>query len=395
MMEVLVAMLVIGTGALAIAMLQLHALRSGQDSSLQARATLMAQELAELRAALPPPPGATDPTLFSSLPAARRSVDWNRAACGPRIHPGRTGRLERPAGPRFPEHAPPSAAMHSKRHIRTGTAMGCHQPGRAQAGVAPPRCGQRVRSRRRTAADPGAGALTMCATRCRLQLPGQGGLTLVELMIALAVGLLVVLVAGTLLQQAQRLPEMDDAARVEETGRLVLDHLQLALRQASHLPVEMLTGHPAVARAGLRGLDDNRQAESLDPARGVFGSSTGDGVNHSDLLMLGFFGAPRGSRARSAIAAAPMPQRTPGGSRAQLGDLFRRPGLATSPNCAAATRARTATGPRMPSRAAWRPCSCATPSTATAMAVRTAGWTPRPCRLRPGATWCWCAWRCW
>lgn len=31
MMEVLVAMLVIGTGALAIAMLQLHALRSSQD----------------------------------------------------------------------------------------------------------------------------------------------------------------------------------------------------------------------------------------------------------------------------------------------------------------------------------------------------------------------------
>ncbi|MFX5660488.1 type IV pilus modification protein PilV, partial [Acinetobacter baumannii] len=49
MMEVLVAMLVIGTGALAIAMLQLHALRSSQDSSLHARATLMAQELAELR----------------------------------------------------------------------------------------------------------------------------------------------------------------------------------------------------------------------------------------------------------------------------------------------------------------------------------------------------------
>ncbi|MBW9336244.1 type IV pilus modification protein PilV [Herbaspirillum sp. RU 5E] len=85
MMEVLVAMLVIGTGALAIAMLQLHALRSGQDSSLQARATLMAQELAELRAALPPPSGATDPTLFSLTPGRppQSPVDCEQAACGP------------------------------------------------------------------------------------------------------------------------------------------------------------------------------------------------------------------------------------------------------------------------------------------------------------------------
>jgi type IV pilus assembly protein PilV len=161
MMEVLVAMLVIGTGALAIAMLQLHALRSGQDSSLQARATLMAQELAELRAALPPPPGATDPTLFSSLPAARHSPRSiaNRPPAARMIHPGRTGRLERPAGPRFPEARATVCRDASKHRIRTGTAMGCHQPGRAQAGVAPPRCGQRVRSRRR----PGARSPVACA----------------------------------------------------------------------------------------------------------------------------------------------------------------------------------------------------------------------------------------
>lgn len=149
------------------------------------------------------------------------------------------------------------------------------------------------------------------------RLPHQRGLTLVELMIALAVGLLVVLVAGTLLQQARSAyQDMDDAARVEETGRLVLDHLQQALRQASHLPVETLPegGSPLLA-PGLRGLDDSRQAESLDPARGVFGSSTGDGVNHSDLLMLGFFGAPRGSRAQvgncsGADVAAGPPEET-------------------------------------------------------------------------------------
>lgn len=65
LIEVLVAMLVVGTGALAMVMLQLHALRSSHDSALHARATLMALELAELRAALAPAPGMADPTLFA------------------------------------------------------------------------------------------------------------------------------------------------------------------------------------------------------------------------------------------------------------------------------------------------------------------------------------------
>ncbi len=64
LIEVLVAMLIVGTGALAMVMLQLHALRSSQDSAQHARATLMALELAELRAALTPAPGMADPTLF-------------------------------------------------------------------------------------------------------------------------------------------------------------------------------------------------------------------------------------------------------------------------------------------------------------------------------------------
>lgn len=50
MIEVLVAMLVLGSGAMAMIMLQLQALRSGRDSALQTRAMMMAVELAELRA---------------------------------------------------------------------------------------------------------------------------------------------------------------------------------------------------------------------------------------------------------------------------------------------------------------------------------------------------------
>ncbi|MCI1003388.1 MULTISPECIES: type IV pilus modification protein PilV [unclassified Herbaspirillum] len=85
MMEVLVAMLVIGTGALAIAMLQLHALRSSRDSSLHARATLMAQELAELRAALPAGTAPSDALLFSLTTGKPLSApaDCEQAACSP------------------------------------------------------------------------------------------------------------------------------------------------------------------------------------------------------------------------------------------------------------------------------------------------------------------------
>ena len=91
MMEVLVAMLVIGTGALALVMLQMHALRSSAESAQHASATLLAQELAELRASSRPAsftsstPGANDPYLFSftagRAPPAR--ADCDLAACSP------------------------------------------------------------------------------------------------------------------------------------------------------------------------------------------------------------------------------------------------------------------------------------------------------------------------
>jgi len=91
MMEVLVAMLVIGTGALALVMLQMHALRSSAESAQHASATLLAQELAELRAAsrpasfTSPTPGATDPYLFSFTAgrAAPARADCDLAACSP------------------------------------------------------------------------------------------------------------------------------------------------------------------------------------------------------------------------------------------------------------------------------------------------------------------------
>lgn len=124
----------------------------------------------------------------------------------------------------------------------------------------------------------------------------QRGLTLVEMMTALAVGLLVILAATALLQNARAAyQDIDDANRVQETGRMALAHLADAVRQANHLPWETalaMEKSPALA-PGLRGIDDSRHANELDPAQGkVTVTATGKGYNQSDILMLGFFGAP-------------------------------------------------------------------------------------------------------
>jgi type IV pilus assembly protein PilW len=124
----------------------------------------------------------------------------------------------------------------------------------------------------------------------------QRGLTLVELMVALAVGLLVVLAAGAMLHNARNAyHDIDDAGRVQETGRMATAHLADALHQANHLPWESVppTAKRPALPPGLRGIDDSRQADDLDPALGRATVATGNGVNKSDILMLGFFGAPR------------------------------------------------------------------------------------------------------
>lgn len=123
----------------------------------------------------------------------------------------------------------------------------------------------------------------------------QRGLTLVEMMAALAVGLLVILAATALLHNARAAyQDIDDAGRVQETGRMALAHLADAVRQANHLPWEtaLAMERPPALAPGLHGIDNSRQANRLDPAQGNFSAGAGNGFNRSDILLLGFFGAP-------------------------------------------------------------------------------------------------------
>ncbi|MBP0597609.1 PilW family protein [Herbaspirillum sp. LeCh32-8] len=136
----------------------------------------------------------------------------------------------------------------------------------------------------------------------------QAGLTLVELMISLALGLLVVLAATALLQNARAAyQDIDDAARVQETGRMALSHLAEALRQAGHLPWETLSSQQASAlKPGLLGADDSLDAHAFDPAQDKTGPRRGHGYNQSDLLMIGLLGAPpqAGGMVRNCSGAA-------------------------------------------------------------------------------------------
>ncbi|MFJ3046853.1 PilW family protein [Herbaspirillum chlorophenolicum] len=121
----------------------------------------------------------------------------------------------------------------------------------------------------------------------------QRGLTLVEMMAALTVGLLVILAATALLQNARAAyQDIDDAGHVQETGRMAMAHLADAVRQANHLPWETALDKLPASALGLRGIDNSSQANGLDPAQGLVTTDTGRGLNQSDILMLGFFGAP-------------------------------------------------------------------------------------------------------
>ena len=134
------------------------------------------------------------------------------------------------------------------------------------------------------------------------------GFTLIEMMIALAAGLLVVLSASALLHHARTVYlELDDSARIQETGRLSLAHLRSVLSQANHLPWETASQFPdqkILRGGGLRGLDDRSDGAALDPIDNRFHAGTEAGINRSDILMIGFFGAPGEGQVNSCNSGA-------------------------------------------------------------------------------------------
>lgn len=66
----------------------------------------------------------------------------------------------------------------------------------------------------------------------------QGGFTLVELMIGMIVGLVLLLVIGTVFVSSQQIfREQEDNARVQESGRFALEVIGQSIKQAGHVEI--------------------------------------------------------------------------------------------------------------------------------------------------------------
>ena len=121
----------------------------------------------------------------------------------------------------------------------------------------------------------------------------QRGATIVELMVALTVGMLVLLMAGAMLLSANAayLAQVE-AAALDDAGRYALELITRAARQASFVNWERddAGADASMAPAGLRGLDARTLARTSD-AIDATDNPPGDAVNGSDVLALRFAGA--------------------------------------------------------------------------------------------------------
>lgn len=121
----------------------------------------------------------------------------------------------------------------------------------------------------------------------RRVLQRQGGMTMAELLVALAVGLGVLLGAGSLFIWASRAyAAQAETAAMDDAGRYALEAIARAVRQAGALDWE--GGAPAPdAPAALAGLD----ARSLQRSSFALDDPFDEAVNGSDVLALRFAGS--------------------------------------------------------------------------------------------------------
>lgn len=132
----------------------------------------------------------------------------------------------------------------------------------------------------------------MRGVRCGI---GQRGLTLVELMISLALGLLIVLAAtATFLSTKNAYTAGDDVTHIDDTGRHALELIARTVRQAAYVDwgrneapaVVMPVMSPSIA-----GMD----ARSVKSGTAGMSSPQTHSINGSDLLSVQFFGAADGT----------------------------------------------------------------------------------------------------
>jgi type IV pilus assembly protein PilW len=135
----------------------------------------------------------------------------------------------------------------------------------------------------------------------------QSGLTLVELMISITLGLLVVMAATALLLSSKAgYTSQDEATRLQDTGRYAIDMLSRALRQTAYENLDseqspiIATADVGASIAGLDAMTLKKQTPALD-------ASTTGVVNGSDVLAVRFFGSGEGAILNCAGLTVPAP----------------------------------------------------------------------------------------
>ncbi len=129
----------------------------------------------------------------------------------------------------------------------------------------------------------------------------QTGLTLVELMISLTLGLLVAMAATALLVSSKAgYAAQDDGTRIQDTGRYAIESIARAVRQAAYENWDRgeapIVADP-VFSANITGLDARSLKENSD---GMISPLT-TSVNGSDVLAVRFFGVGGGANGDGTI----------------------------------------------------------------------------------------------
>jgi type IV pilus assembly protein PilW len=136
---------------------------------------------------------------------------------------------------------------------------------------------------------------------CQLAWVRQAGLTLVELMVAMTLGLLVVLAAtGLLVSSKNSYTAQDDNIRVQDAGRFALEIITRAVRQTGYVNWDKQDA-PMIATdvmsPSIVGLDANSLKSSAIGIENPLGTS----VNGSDVLAVRFFGVGNKPSAGSSV----------------------------------------------------------------------------------------------
>lgn len=123
----------------------------------------------------------------------------------------------------------------------------------------------------------------------------QTGVTLVELMVSMVIGLLIAMAATALLVSTKSAyVAQDDDAHLQDTGRYALEIITRAVRQAAYEnwdSSEAPVIASAIVSANLAGLD----AASLKATSDGMSSPWNTAVNGSDVLAIRFFGSGQGA----------------------------------------------------------------------------------------------------